>query len=64
MSTAIFQSNGPDALSPNPYAHLTPLQTYLVLTLPLTATTLAVWLIFNRREKSLADKDKRKYYNP
>ena len=55
MSTEIFQSHFAGRKEPNPYAHLNPVQIYLVLSLPLTAVTLVLWAIFHfwemRREK-------------
>ncbi|KAL8713930.1 MAG: hypothetical protein Q9220_002076 [cf. Caloplaca sp. 1 TL-2023] len=59
MSTDIFQSQSPKRSTPDPYAHLTPLQLYLAASLPLTLVTILVnfkWhLTAADRPRSLAD---------
>ena len=55
MSTDVFELDYEGRREGNPYAHLSPWQTYLAMSLPLTAITLFVWAIFHcwemRREK-------------
>ena len=47
MSTAIFQSDSTAPETPNPYAHLNPVQIYLAMSLPLTVVTLLFWAGFH-----------------
>lgn len=47
MGTEIFQSGYTEPRRPSPYAHLDPLQLYLVLSLPLTVVTLLFWAGFH-----------------
>lgn len=51
MSTDVFQSHDAGPKEPRPYAHLNPLQLYLVLSLPLTVVTLLFWAGFHFHEK-------------
>ncbi|KAL9612989.1 MAG: hypothetical protein Q9167_002466 [Letrouitia subvulpina] len=56
MSTAIFQPSGNDESiakhpGPDPYAHLSPLQVYLAVSLPLTFVTIMVWAFLHWLEK-------------
>ncbi|KAI4210643.1 MAG: hypothetical protein LQ351_006522 [Letrouitia transgressa] len=56
MSTAIFQpsasnENTAQHPGPNPYAHLSPLQVYLAISLPLTFVTIVVWAFLHWIEK-------------
>ena len=51
MSTEIFQSDNNNNSEPDPYAHLTPLQLYLVASLPLTFVTILVWAALHWLEK-------------
>lgn len=63
MSTDIFQSHDAGPGRPNPYAYLTPLQLYLVLSLPLTVVALLfwagfhVWDIHHEKQKARHHKD-------
>ena len=52
MSTDIFEvdSNLTNP-GPNPYAHLSPLQLYLVASLPLTFVTILIWAALHWLEK-------------
>ena len=47
MSTDIFQSEDVRHQGLDPYHHLSPLQLYLAVSLPLTAATLLVWGVFH-----------------
>lgn len=55
MSTDIFQQDYVGRARSNPYKHLSPIQIYLALSLPLTVATLCFWGVFHlwemRREK-------------
>ncbi|KAL8740662.1 MAG: hypothetical protein Q9190_006659 [Brigantiaea leucoxantha] len=56
MSTSIFESDDNSAgssahPSPNPYAHLSPLQLYLATSLPLTFVTILIWAFLHWLEK-------------
>ena len=51
MSTEIFQSDSNNNQGPDPYAHLSPLQLYLVASLPLTFVTILVWAALHWLEK-------------
>lgn len=52
MSTDIFQSDKDLAHpGPDPYAHLSPLQLYLVASLPLTFVTIIIWAALHWLEK-------------
>lgn len=55
MSTDVFELDYEGRREGNPYARLSPWQTYLAMSLPLTAVTLFVWAVFHfwemRREK-------------
>lgn len=62
MSTNIFQPNDSDHSKSdglNPYAHLNPLQIYLVLSLPLTVVTLLFWAGFHFWEMRHEQRKKR-----
>lgn len=52
MSTDIFESaNDLEHSGPDPYVHLSPLQLYLVASLPLTFITILVWAGLHWLEK-------------
>ncbi len=52
MSTDIFErADGIKHPGPDPYAHLSPLQLYLVASLPLTFITILVWAGLHWLEK-------------
>lgn len=51
MSTDIFQSDGGNHQGPDPYAHLSPLQIYLIASLPLTFVTVLIWWALHWLEK-------------
>lgn len=52
MSTDIFETdNDVNHSGPDPYAHLSPLQLYLVASLPLTFITILVWAGLHWLEK-------------
>ena len=52
MSTDIFETDGNlSNPGPNPYAHLSPLQLYLVASLPLTFVTILIWAALHWLEK-------------
>ena len=52
MSTDIFETdNTLTNPGPNPYAHLSPLQLYLVASLPLTFVTILIWAALHWLEK-------------
>ena len=63
MSTAIFQMNGSEPLSPDPYKYLTPVQLFLAITLPLTAFTLSIWAVFHQRQRFSMRLKGRKYFD-
>lgn len=47
MSTDIFHSDDIKHKGPNPFARLSPLQLYLVVSLPLTLMTLVIWAVLH-----------------
>lgn len=56
MSTAIFEPSANNESTakhprPDPYAHLSPLQVYLAISLPLTFVTIVVWAFLHWQEK-------------
>ncbi|KAL9125736.1 MAG: hypothetical protein Q9217_005107 [Psora testacea] len=51
MSTEIFNSDSTKHAGPDPYTHLSPLQLYLVASLPLTFVTLLIWAALHWLEK-------------
>ena len=51
MSTEIFQSASVKNPGPDPFAHLSPLQLYLVASLPLTFVTILIWAALHWLEK-------------
>lgn len=61
MSTDIFGSDNRGRQGPYPYAHLNPVQTYIVLSLPLTIVTLFVWAGFHLWEMRHEKQKKREH---
>lgn len=51
MSTDVFHSASIKYPGPDPFAHLSPLQVYLVASLPLTFVTILIWAALHWLEK-------------